>query len=188
MSLNDRIAELGIGLYQGTREEDYAVAELFENIDFFGEMEKLLAESARTLSEFFKLIGKPSTTFYTVEGGQIESIHWAQPVYTTNQAVFLSSWWLPGSRGTRRHIQVISVVYQMLFSAGIQLVLSITKQEKIAKQLEKAGSQIHGPIPGLFDDQLAWLTSLTEAGFKLGKLYELDKRSTKERQKAYAAA
>lgn len=188
MNLNDEIIRLGINLYQAKKEEDVAIAELFENIDLFQDLENLLAENARSLSGFFKLLSTPNTTFYTTEDAYIESIHWAQPVYTSNEAVFLSSWWLPSSRGTKRHALVMSTVYQILFSTGIQTILGVTKQEKLLKLHDKIGYVIHGPIPGLFDGQLGWLMALTELGFKYGKLYRLAERARIERQKINAAA
>lgn len=188
MTLKQRNEQLGINLYQATQPQDYMIAMWWDDITASGEIEKLVASNARTLSSFFRLFQPPNLMSYTEKDERIESAHWLEPVATSSSAVFLSSWWEPESRGTKRHAQVMSTVYETIFAMGKKTILGVTKQGELIGLHRSIGYDIMGPIPNLFDDEPAWIMSLTELKFKAGRLFRAANKSAQHIGALNAAA
>jgi len=170
--LTNRVAKLGIRLYQGTFDEDYVIARWWDKLTNSGEINRFAAQSAQPLSGFFSMFQAPNMLSYTLhDSGEIESAYWVRPVPTSPYAVFLSAWKDPSCRATKRHAQVGSTVHELLFTMGKLTIMGITKQVSLLKLLKDMGYDILGPIPNLCDQDKGWLCVLTEEKFKQGKLY-----------------
>jgi len=102
MSLEERLSDLSIRMYQHTFDEDLLIADWWHAMSRTGEISQLVASNAHTLSGFYSLFKSPNMLVYTVKEEQMESAHWAEPVSTSPNAVFFSSWWEPESRGSKR--------------------------------------------------------------------------------------
>ncbi len=168
--LQERIKELGIHLYQATSDEDILIAEWWDLLVLDGELSKLVASSAYPLSAFYGLFKSPNILAYTVKDDQLESAHWAEPVSTSEHAVFFSSWSTESLRGTKRQALIMTAVYGVLFALGKKTLLGITKQEDLVELHKKMGYVILDPVPHLFDDDKAWIMYLTKTGFKNSRL------------------
>lgn len=180
MSLIDNLNEHGVKFYAGTVDEDIAITHLWHDLQSTGEITKLVATNAYSLSGFFSLLKLPNVAFYTQRGQDIESLHWLEQVSTSADAIFFSSWWRPDGRGSKRHSIVSSLVYQLVFSLDRKLIIGITKQENLLPLHKKIGYHVHEPIPYLFNGQTGWIMHLTEHDFKNGQLYKAAKEALNE--------
>ena len=173
MNLTDKLSELGVKVYSATVSEDYAVACLWDKLSENNEIMKLVTQSAYSLSGFLALLQAPSVTFYTQTETTLESLHWAEPVATSKNAVFFSSWWNADTRGTKHHAFVMSAIYELMCAMEKKTVMGVTKQRSLLDLHRKIGYRVLKPIPNLFDDKDAWIMYLTESLFKQGILYRV---------------
>ncbi len=171
--LTERIKELGIHLYQATSDEDILIAEWWDRLVHdgqHGELVKLVASNAYSLSAFYGLFKPPNMLAYTVRDEQMESAHWVEPVSTSQHAVFFSSWSSKELRGTKKQATLMTTIYTMLFAMGKKTLLGITKQEDLLEVHKMMGYVILDPVPHLFDDDKAWIMYLTKTGFENSRL------------------
>ena len=169
--LEERIKELGIHLYHGTPDEDIIIAKWWDSMFGTPEFSDLVASTAHSLSAFYTMFRPPNMMAYTVRDAAIESAHWAEPVSTSDKAVFFSSWCAESLRGTKRQAVLMTTIYELLFNMDKSVILGITKQEKLLDLHRKLGYVILDPVPYLFDGDSAWIMYLTREGFETSRLY-----------------
>lgn len=170
-SCQENLKKLGIRLYQGSEQEDRALAVLWDSLVESGEIDLLVAQSARSLSTFLGLFRLPNMLIYTWDGIDMESIHWVEPVTTSANAVFFSSWCSPETRGTKRHLELATAIYELIFAMGKKLILGVTKQEQLLALHVKLGYAIMDPMPFLFDDCHAYIMYMTQPMFEDSRIY-----------------
>jgi len=168
--IKNKMQQAGISLYEATAWEDRMIAIWWDELCSSEEISQLLSASAHSLSGLYSVLGSPNITLYTIWHDNIESIHWIEPVNTSPNAVFFSSWCHPTLRGKKRQGEILHAIYSLLFAMGKKLILGVTKQEKLLSLHEGMGYDILGPIPFLFDDSHAWLVHMTEPTFKASRL------------------
>ena len=179
-ALTERVEELGIRLYQGTPDEDVIIAQWWDSMFGTPEFSDLVASSAHSLSAFYTMFKPPNMMAYTVKDNAIESAHWAEPVSTSNKAIFFSSWCAESLRGTKQQAVLMTTIYELLFNMGKEVVLGITKQEKLLDLHRKLGYVILEPVPFLFDAEQAWIMYLTKEVFKTSRLYAVAAKISNE--------
>ena len=168
--IQKNMLDLGISLYGATTWEDRMIAVWWDELCDSGEISQLLSVNAHSLSGLFSVLRQPNMALYTIWHENIESIHWAEPVNTSPNAIFFSSWCHPSLRGKKRQGQILHSIYSLLFAMGKKLILGVTKQEQLLSLHQGMGYDILGPIPHLFDDSHAWLVHMTEQTFLSSRL------------------
>jgi len=180
-ALTEKVQEIGLHLYQGTFDEDYLIAQWWDSLVESDDISLLVSSSAYSLSNFYGLFKSPNMLAYTVRDDQMESAHWAEPVSTSENAVFFSSWCLAAMRGKKQHAVVMTTVYELIFGTGKKVIIAITKQEQLLDLFRKMGYVILDPVPYLFDHDQAWVVYLTKENFERSRLYAVaNKISNKE--------
>jgi hypothetical protein len=179
-ALTEKVEQIGLMLYQGTRDEDVIIAEWWDSMFGTEEFGNLIAESARSLSAFYTLFKPPNVMAYTVQEQKLESVHWAEPVSSSPHAIFFSSWCSKELRGTKRQALVMTTVYEVLFNLGKSVILGITKQEKLLDLHRKLGYVIMESVPYLFDHDAAWIMYLTKPAFETSRLYAAANKISKK--------
>jgi len=168
--IQEKLKQLGVELYKASSLEDRLIAVWWDSLCESNELQQLFASNAHSLSGLFSVLRQPNMALYTTWHENIESIHWAEPVNTSANAVFFSSWCHPTLRGKKRQGQILHSIYSLLFAMGKKLILGITKQEKLLSLHQGMGYDILGPIPHLFDDAHAWLVYMTKPTFLSSRL------------------
>jgi len=168
--IQQKMQDLGISLYGATAQQDRMIAIWWDELCESEELSELLSINAHSLSGLFSVLRQPNMALYTTWHENIESSHWAEPVNTSANAVFFSSWCHPTLRGKKRQGQILHSIYSLLFAMGKKLILGITKQEKLLSLHQGMGYDILGPIPHLFDDAHAWLVYMTKPTFLSSRL------------------
>jgi hypothetical protein len=177
--LKERVEELGICLYRGGFDEDILVAQWWDSLA--EERSNLVSSSAYNLSSFLNLFQPPNMMCYTVADDEMESVHWVEPVATSDYTVFFSSWSAKELRGTRRHLALMKTVYELVFNLGKKTILGITKQQKLLELHSKIGYVVFDPVPHLFDHDPAWIMYLTKESFETSRMCAVaDKIEDKE--------
>jgi len=167
-----RIKEVGLRLYQGTIPEDILIGAWWDRLLTSHELEKLVSSNAHAPSNFMHLFKTPNVMFYTVDKeDRMETVSWVEPVNTSPDACYFSSWNAPEIRGTRRQILIMDTIYLSLFAFGKKTIIGITKQPGLLKLHKKLGYVILEPIPNLFDHSPAWVMYLTQENYEKSRIH-----------------
>jgi hypothetical protein len=168
--IQNKLERLGIKLYKSTPYEDRLLAVWWDELYEQGSLHQILAANAQSLSGLYSVLKQPNMALYTRRAKEIESLHWVEPVSTSDNAVFFSSWCHPDLRGKKRQGEILHTIYSLLFAMGKKLIMGVTKQEKLLSLHEGMGYDILGPIPYLFDDSDAWIVYMTQPSFEVSRL------------------
>jgi hypothetical protein len=186
-ALKEQLYGLGAHLYCSTRDEDILIAEWWDRMFGTEEFSSLVAASAQSLSQLYGLFKPPNMMVYTVEGQELESIHWIEPVSSSPYAVFFSSWSSPKLRGAKRQAVLMTAVYELIFAMGKKTIIGITKQERLLNLHEGLGYVIVGKIPALFDAEPAWIMYLDMQGLKGSRLYAAAQKILNKEKSSWVA-
>jgi len=163
----EKARELGITIYIPSYDHDAALARWYKHLVDSGEYEMLFAEAFKPLSKFYQMFAPPTVTAFAVDDmGEIWATMWINPLdgYGSKTAS-VSAWTRGDRRGTPEAREAGGFCYSMAFEVW-DLLISITRHEKLLHNLRQVGYHIVGNIPGFVDGNDGWVLYLTKENFK----------------------
>ena len=164
--------QLGIRLYIPDYNNDVLLANWYKHLIDSDEFYTLFTDNHKSLSKFYELFRPPTVLVYTLsDAGDIQATMWVTPYdgYGGKSAA-VSAWTHKDIRGTAKARETGGFCYQMAFEVWDVLV-SITKQEGLLRNLREVGYNIVGSIPNLVNGEDAWILYITKENFEKSKRY-----------------
>jgi hypothetical protein len=169
--LEEKAQELGIHLYIPTFDRDALLANWYKHLIDTDEFYMLFTENHKPLSKFIALFQPPTVLAYTADDNGIWATMWFDSYdgYGGKSAT-VSAWTREDYRGTFKARETGGFCYALAFHIWDVLV-SITKHEKLLRNLREIGYNIVGSIPGLINGEDAWILYMTKETFKNSARY-----------------
>lgn len=156
--------ELTLYTYERTTDEDLRLFRAWARMAQDGDLDRLLLPSEHSPGAFMALLRQQVVVLYALDAhGEIYFMSWL--------AVFMAlptmSMWLRGDkRKSRSSARLISFVYSIAF-LHTDVVLGITKQEKLLRIHKHLGYEVMCKIPGLWDKGVdAWVIMLEKRNYR----------------------
>lgn len=150
-------------LYTATADEDLLIGQWYLRMAADGDLDGLFTAGSRTLAELFRLVSRPKTLVYAVDGAGIWLALWAEPMLT---GAFLGLWCRQDRRRSRIALHAVLDAYAWYFASGLRVVYGVTKQPKILDAHRALGYAVIDHDPGLFDGQPTWIVRLRRTDFE----------------------
>ena len=167
--------KLGLVLYQPCHEADVMLLQWWMRLNETGDFDRLFTEPQRPLSKFFDLFSPPCIPTLAVEDGKVWAAIWFTPLGENATSVFVGYWCEEAKRGSRKHMAISILVYDMAFRFW-KVLVGVTKQECLLAIHRKAGYNILGSVPHFMHDEDAWILYLTKENWHNSKYYQVGKK------------
>ena len=161
--------------YTGTDEEDLAIGVWWLKMKADGDLEDMLAPSARSLHGLMRMFQPPNVMLYhSDEAHGIWAAAWYEQLMN---GVFMGAWIAREERHTKRGLRAILSFHEVALQASSTLFV-VTKQERIVDELQRLGYALLTKAPRLWSaSEDAWILMLTRPAHeatkgRLRRLYE----------------
>lgn len=125
-----------------------------------GELKQTVAENARSLPGFFRMLEPPTVALFVTDEQGAWVLAWCEPCFN---GAFFSLWVRPDKR-SKDALPTVYELYEMALGRW-PVLMGVTKQARLLSSHEKMGYKLLGQIPGLFDGEDAFLLVLTKEDF-----------------------
>lgn len=144
--------------YISTPDTDIILADLWAKMRHAGDLQRLFTKDSQSLSAFYKIMAKPTVLLWHVaDPGGVWSASWFSPCMN---GCFVGTWIAPSHRKKKAGLAAILEAYHQAFQ-HYDVLLGISKQEKMLDEMARLGYAVLGRVPHLWDGESAWVVMLT---------------------------
>jgi hypothetical protein len=164
VQVEELVKNASLTQYQGTPQDDVRVLEWYKELLESGELFNLVFPSAYALGGFFTMLRKSYFFYGLDEEDRIWFSSWFEPA--TRGVAFMSMWARREKRNTKKGVAQAYAMYKNAFKL-LNVILGVTKQERLLKVHKRAGYEVVSKIPMLWGGvEDAWLVMLTKENFE----------------------
>ena len=149
-------------VYFPSRENDLEIVRWWVRMDRDGDLDKLMMEGSRSVSDLFRLIQPPKTMLWLLDDEGVWFAMWFEQCFN---GVFCGAWMRQDYRGRRAGTFAFLDAWTWALVAW-PVLIGVTKQPDLVGIHRRVGYTVMGSIPGLFDGQEATVMYLTRAAFR----------------------
>jgi hypothetical protein len=158
--------ETVIKVYQADPHDSMVLLHWYLELVNTGDIDKVLFPSNHSLGlfmQYFNDFSEVRLVYVPDDKGEIQFAAWGTQM--SPGVIFFSIWCREKLRSTKEGAQIVLDIYNAVFSV-YQVVLGITKQERLLKVHKKLGYEIIDKIPkGWAGTEDAWMVLLTKDSF-----------------------
>ena len=148
-------------IYNRSIEHDLLLAHWWGLLHASGELHTTFTKSIDSLSSFYTLFRPPASLVFYTDADGIWLAAWFEPVLS---GAFMGLWLRADKRRSRSAYRSILTLYREALTVW-PVLIGVTRHERLLDQHRRLGYTLLGKIPLLFDDEGAYILTLTKQTF-----------------------
>jgi GNAT superfamily N-acetyltransferase len=148
--------------YEPGQETDLLLATWWAKLHTTGDLFAVFPTSIHNLSNFLVWFRPPRELAYAMDGEGIWLAAWFEPVFS---GAIMGLWVDPRYRRSRHAAELVGRLYDEALSR-YPVLLGVTGQRRLLRAYVKAGYEVLGSVPYLFDGEEGWMLVLTRQAFE----------------------
>jgi hypothetical protein len=149
-------------VYVPNRENDLEIVRWWVRLERDGDLDKLMMEGARSVSDLFRLVQPPKAMLWELDDDGPWFAMWFEQCFT---GAFCGAWMRRDRRGSRKGVHAFLDAWTWALVAW-PVLIGVTKQPDLLGIHRRVGYTTLGAIPGIFDGQEATIMYLTRSAFR----------------------
>jgi hypothetical protein len=149
-------------VYVPNRDNDLEIVRWWVRMERDGDLDKLMMEGARSVSDLFRLVQPPKAMLWLLDDEGVWFAMWFEQCFG---GAFCGAWLRQDRRGSRQGVWAFLDAWTWALTAW-PVLIGVTKQPELAAIHRKVGYTTLGAIPTIFDGQEATIMYLTRSAFR----------------------